>query len=104
MEFLILLGLVASVGVWWWFFSWVSGYRLWHPLWVAFSMTAGAILFTGAGSIGLVLSRHAQFRDGSAWSGSVIWWEVVVGLILGFAAVYFWRSGVREISAERVRE
>lgn len=84
---------VAFLGGWWWFLYKRSGGRLWSPLWIAVSATAAAALFIVAGALGYTLNRHERFADGTAWSDTVIWWEVGVGLLLVPLAAYFWRKG-----------
>ena len=87
--------LAAFVGLWWFTFHKASGGRIWSPLWMAFSATAGAILFIVAGALGYTLNRHDRFVAGTAWSDSVIWWQVAVGLALVPLAAYLWRIGLR---------
>lgn len=97
MDRLAALAVVAFLAAWAWFLHKRSRGRQWSPLWLAFSTTAAAALFIVAGSIGYTLSRHERFRAGSAWSETVIWWEVVVGIALVPLAVYFWRRGVHSL-------
>ncbi len=91
---LLVAGLLAA---WWWGLPSVSGGRLWNPLRLAFGTTAAALLFLGAGALGYRLGRHERFVSG-AWSDSVIWWEVAVGLALVPVAAWFWRKGLRSMS------
>lgn len=93
------LTLVALVVAWNVFLYRRSGGRAWSPLWMAFSTTAAAVLYLVAGTIGYTLSRHDQFVANTAWTGSVIWWEICVGIGAALVAVYFWRKGLQKIRA-----
>jgi hypothetical protein len=59
--------------------------------------TAASALFLIAGLIGFNLDKHSSFVAGTAWTGSVIWWEVAVGVILMPLAIYLLRRGIRDI-------
>ena len=74
-----------------------SGRRNWSPLWLAFGATAAAMLFTITGIIGYTLSRHERFSAGTPWSGTVIWWQIWVGLAAAVVAGFAWRRGLRGI-------
>jgi len=90
---LIVAGVLA---VWWLGLRGFYGGRPWKPLRLAFSTTAAALLFLGAGALGYRLDRHERFVSG-AWSDGVIWWEVAVGVALVPVAAWFWRKGLRSI-------
>jgi drug/metabolite transporter (DMT)-like permease len=74
-----------------------SAGRMWNPLWIAFSLTALAVLFVGAGAIGYTLDKHDRFVAHTAWAGQVIWSEITVGFFAGLVALYFWRKGLQRI-------
>jgi hypothetical protein len=74
-----------------------TGGRSHGPLWLAFGATAGAIFHIGAGLAGYNLGRHSRFVTGTAWSETVIWWEVGVGVVLAAIAAACWRTGIRSI-------
>jgi hypothetical protein len=98
MERLIpVLLVVAFLTAWWWLLYKSPGGRLWHPLWLAFSASVVAALFIVAGSVGYTLGKRHRFAAGTAWSDSVIWWEVGVGLALLPLAAYLWRKGLRSL-------
>ena len=67
-----------------------------NPKRAAFTVTAIAALYICSGLAGYTLSRHARFVAGTAWSDSVIWSEVAVGIALLPLAVYFWRKAIRD--------
>jgi hypothetical protein len=92
---LALLVMIAFVAGWTWLVFRTSGRRMWTPLWMAFSTTALAALFIGAGAIGYTLSKRARFQAGTAWTREVIWLQVCVGLALVPLAVFLWRKGLR---------
>jgi hypothetical protein len=68
-----------------------------RPLFNALSLTAAAALFLVTGLVGYTLNKHDRFVAGTAWSPSVIWWQVAVGAALLPLAVWFWRRGLREL-------
>lgn len=92
---LAILVLVAFLAAWWRFLYVRSGRRLWRPLWLAFTATFAAVLFLVTGSIGYTLDRHARFVNGVAWSDSVIWWQISVGLAAAIVAALFWHKALR---------
>jgi succinate dehydrogenase hydrophobic anchor subunit len=67
------------------------------PIFNALSLTAVAILFLVSGVAGYTLDRHARSVAGTAWSPSVIWWQVLLGTALVPTALYFWRVGLRDL-------
>ena len=99
-----ILALPAFVALWWFGFHKASNGRIWSPLWMAFSATAGAIIFLVAGVAGYTLNRHDRFLAGTAWVDGVIWWQVLVGLALVPLAAFLWRIGLRSLGpAPRAR-
>ena len=92
-----LLALVAFLAAWTWFLHKRSDRRMWSPLWLAFTTTAVAVLFIVSGSLGYILSKRARFGAGTAWSDTVLWWEVGAGIVLVPLALYFWRRGLRDV-------
>ena len=93
-----ILALPAFVALWWFaFYKASSGRIIWSPLWMAFSATAGAIIFLIAGLAGYTLNRHDRFLAGTAWADGVIWWQVLVGLALVPLAAFLWRLGLRSL-------
>jgi hypothetical protein len=94
---LVAAGFVALVMVWHYTAHRQSGGRVYKPLWLAFTSSAVALLFVGAGFLGYNLSRHSRFIAGTAWSDTVIWWEVWTGLAATALAALFWRAGLRSI-------
>jgi hypothetical protein len=68
-----------------------------RPVPLACSATALAALFLIAGAAGRTLSRHEAFVAGTAWTGSVIWGQVAVGVLLLMMAVWLWRRAIRSL-------
>jgi hypothetical protein len=66
---------------------------------LAFTFTAFALVCLVAGTIGYNLSRHPRFVNGTAWSDTVIWWEIGLGAAVLPLAVYFWRKALRSLGA-----
>jgi hypothetical protein len=58
----------------------------------------GGRSFHRAGAIGYTLSKRDRFVAGTAWSDSVIWWQIGVGLALLPLAVYLSRKGARSLT------
>ena len=96
---IIVLALLAFLAAWNLFLYKQSGRRAWSPLWMAFSATFAALLFVGAGTVGYTLDKHDRFVAGTAWSDSVIWSQVWVGLAASLVAAYLWRRGLRSLRA-----
>jgi hypothetical protein len=96
-------GLFIAVVVAWfwrtnyWFGSSPTARRMRRPLPMAFSATAASMLFLVSGMAGWRLSKEARSVAGTAWSDSVVWWQVAVGLALLVLAAYLFRRGVRDI-------
>jgi hypothetical protein len=70
--------LVLSVG--WQYFGYKrSGRPWWNPLWMAFTITAAALLYLVAGFIGYEVPRHNPFIDRPVvWVGQVVWPQVAL--------------------------
>ena len=94
---LAVLVVAAALAAWWLFLYQRSDRRMHGAIWMAFSTTFAAALFLIAGSAGYILDRRGRFFAGTAWSETVIWWEVGVGIALLPLAVFFWRRGARDI-------
>src|SRR5689334_24342180 len=101
---LLFVGAIAVAFLaWLWHYAWSDGTvarRSRSPLWIGFSTSAAAALFVVAGLIGFNLDRHSRSAIGGAWSGEVIWWEVLLGLVLVPAAVALVRRGIRDLHEE----
>jgi hypothetical protein len=89
----LVMAVILGAGTWWQYR--LSKGRMWHPLWLAFSMTSAAILFVTAGIAGFRLDRRTAFFADTRWSDDVLWWQVGLGLIFAMLAVLFWRHGIR---------
>lgn len=89
--------IIAFAAGWQWFLDKRSDGRMWSPLWMAFNATATAALFLVAGIIGYNLSKHDRFVAQTAWSETLIWWEVGVGLVLLPLAAYLWHEGLQSV-------
>ena len=94
---LVLMAAVV-VGVIWLQYR-ATGGRTWSPLWTAFSLTAGALLFVAAGVTGYRLQGGVPFSRAASWTGSPIWGEVWVGIALVIIALPLWWVGWRRLRA-----
>jgi hypothetical protein len=75
-----------------------GGRRRWNPLWMAFTFTAVALLYSGAGVLGYSVPTHNPFIGGrSVWVGHVVWPQVALGSLFGLAALFFWRVGLKRL-------
>ena len=102
--YLFVAAVVIVVIAWSWrFHSWSNSptaRRSRSPLSLGFTATAASALFLIAGITGLNLSQRSRFFSGTAWTGAVSWWEVLVGALLVPVAVYLVRRGVRDIDRQ----
>jgi hypothetical protein len=94
---LALAAVLAFVAAWHWLLYRRSRGRTWSPLWGAFTATAVAILFVVAGALGYRLEGGVPFTIAAAWSGTVLWSEIWVGIGVALIAVYLWRRGLRSL-------
>ena len=80
---------------------WIALGILWRrrlrtrPFQAAFSATAAAGLFLVTGLVGYSL-RHGFFHG--IWTGTVVWWEIRLGLLFSILAAYFWRRSLRSLA------
>jgi hypothetical protein len=94
---LIILAVLAVLVGWQVFVVKLSGRPWWNPLWVAFTLTAVAIVFTVAGLIGYALPYHNPFIRQGIWTGQVVWSRVAFGSAMGLLSVPFWWMGLRRL-------
>jgi hypothetical protein len=97
----IFAAFVTVLALWQSFLHRQSGGRLRSPLWGAFTATAVAILFIVAGAAGYKLTHGIPFANRLEWTGRVLWSEIAVGAVVGAAAIFFWRAGLRSIRTDR---
>jgi phosphatidylglycerophosphate synthase len=95
---LIIAGLlVVSVG-WNYFASKRSGRPWWNPLWMAFTLTAVALLYLVAGLLGYDVPRHNPFIEKPAiWVGHVVWPQVAWASTALLLSGFFWWRGLRRL-------
>ena len=72
-----------------------------QPLSVAFTATLMAIVFLTAGTLGYHIKKSNWSFVTATWTGSVVWWEIWIGVLAALCAVYFWRKGLRSLDAAR---
>ena len=94
---LIILALLAVALAWHFFLYKLSGRPWWNPLWMAFTITAVAILYAAAGFIGYALPYHNPFITHDAWAGHVVWSRVAFGCGMGLVSILFWRLGLQRL-------
>jgi len=93
---LIVAGLlVLSVG---WHVYRRSGRPWWNPLWMAFTITAVALLYLVTGFIGYEVPRHNPFIDSPAvWVGQVVWPQVAFSSVMLLMSGPLWWLGLRRL-------
>jgi hypothetical protein len=92
-----LAALLAFVAAWHWVLYRRARARTWSPLWGAFTATAVAMLFVVAGALGYRLEGGVPFTIAAAWSGTVLWSEIGVGIGVALIAIYLWHRGLRSL-------
>ena len=101
---LIVAGMVAFAVGWNYFVYRLSGRPLWNPLWIAFTLTAVALLYGTAGVIGYAVPAHNPFIDRPAvWVGHVVWPEVATASGIAMISVFFWRQGLKRLRSHSTR-
>jgi hypothetical protein len=80
-----------------------TGGRSMGPLWGAFNATLGSVLFLISGAVGYKMSHGLPFTNRAAWTGTIVWPEIAVGLVLAVLAAVLWRFGLRSLRAESAR-
>jgi hypothetical protein len=78
----------------------LSGGRMWSPLWVAFSLTAAALLFLTAAFTGYELQGGLPFSRASSFTGRVVWGQAGAGLALALIAAPLWFVALRRLRAD----
>jgi hypothetical protein len=95
---LIVAGVLAFFVAWNYFIYRRSGRPLWNPLWMAFTITAVALLYGVAGAFGYEVPRHNPFIDHPAvWVGHVVWPQVELAAGMALISVFFWRQGLKRL-------
>lgn len=95
---LIAAGVVAFIVGWNYFAYRRSGRPLWNPLWIAFTLTAVALVYGIAGALGYDVPRHNPFIDHPAvWVGHVVWPQVAPAAGTLLVSMFFWRQGLKRL-------
>ncbi len=97
-ELLIVGGVFAVAAGWNYFVYRLSGRPLWNPLWMAFTITAVALLYGIAGVLGYEVPSHNPFIGHPAtWVGHIVWPQVTMAAGMALVSVFFWRQGLRRL-------
>ena len=76
----------------------VSGRPRGKPLWLAFTLTALALLYGTAGLIGYRVSLDIQFFGHPAvLVGHIVWPQVAMASAIGLISVLPWRQGLKRL-------
>lgn len=95
---LIVAGLLIFVEGWHYFLHRLSARPRWNPLWMAFTLTAVALLYGAAGLIGYDVPRHNPFIDRPAvWVGHVVWAQVKFASLMLLASCPLWWLGLKRL-------
>src|SRR4051794_17145460 len=76
---LAVVAVLAAVIGWQVFVVKLSGRPWWNPLWMAFTLTTVALLYTIAGVVGYTLPYHNPFITHGQWTGHIVWSRVEFG-------------------------
>ena len=98
---LLIVAALLLLGVGWHYFVYkLSGRPWWNPLWMAFTLTAVALLYGIAGLLGYEVPRHNPFIEKPAvWVGHVVWSQVAVASTMLLISGFFWWRGLRGLQA-----
>ena len=95
----MIAGLLALLFGWTYFVHGLSGRPLWNPLWMAFTLTAVALLYGIGGLMGYVVPRHNPFIGRPpVWVGHVVWPQVAWASAALLVAIFLWWHGLRRLS------
>ena len=95
---LIFAGVIAFFTGWQYFVVRLSGRPWWNPLWMAFTLTAVALLYGPAGILGYAVPLHNPFIDHPAvWVGHVVWPQVEMAAGMALISVFFWWQGLKRL-------
>ena len=96
--FLIPIGIIAFALGWHYFMYRLSARPWWNPLWVAFTLTAVALLYGPAGVIGYEVPMHNPFIDRPAvWVGHIVWPQVEMAATMAVISLFFWWQGLKRL-------
>jgi hypothetical protein len=90
------VGLLALLVGWHYFTYRLSGRPWWNPLWMAFTLTAVALVYGVAGLLGYDVPRHNPFINRPVvWVGHVVWAQVALASIMLLVSAPMWWFGVK---------
>jgi hypothetical protein len=91
-------GLIAFLVGLSFFVSKLSGKPWGNPLWLAFTLTAEALLYGTAGLIGYKVPVEMPFVGHPAvWVGHIVWPQVAMASAIGLLSVLPWRQGLKRL-------
>ena len=94
----IVAGLLILIVGWHYVMYRRSGRPPWNPLWMAFTLTAVALLYATAGFIGYEVPRHNPFIEHPAvWVGHVVWPQVTSSSIMLLVSGPLWWLGLKRL-------
>ena len=94
----IVLGMIGAGLGWQYFVTRLSGRPWWNPLWIAFTLTAVALLYGIAALAGSIVPHHNPFIDQPATRvDHVVWSQVADASLIGLASVVFWWQGLKRL-------
>jgi hypothetical protein len=99
---LIVVGLLAFLVGWHYFMYRLSGRPWSNPLWMAFTLTAVALLYAVTGLLGYDVPRHNPFIDRPVvWVGDVVWQQVTLGSAMLLVSAPLWWLGLKRLRVQR---
>lgn len=95
----VTVSVVAAIFGWSYALHRRTGRPMWNPLWIAFTLTAVALLYGAAGLLGYVVPRRNPFIERPpVWVGHVVWVQVGWAAVALIASIFFWWHGIRRLS------
>jgi len=95
---LIVLGILGAALAWQYFLVRISGRPWWNPLWIAFTLTAVALLYGLTALFGYNVPLHNPVIDHPVTKvHHVVWAQLWFASLMGLASVVFWWQGLKRL-------
>ena len=98
---LIVLGIVVFLVGWNVVMVRLSGRPWWNPLWMAFTLTAVAMLYGSAGLMGYSVPHNPVIENRIVWVGHVVWPQVKMAGAMALISVLLWTLGLKQLRSPR---
>jgi hypothetical protein len=95
---LLIAGVVAAVVASDYYLYRAGGRRRWNPLWMAFTLTAVAVLYGTAGLLGYAVPLHNPVIEHRIVGvGHIVWPQVRMASVVALISVYPWTLGLKQL-------